>query len=634
MRNDFTDLHNEFRDNLKQINQQQLDENFVQLEQQLDEINVRDAARNLGAGVSRGAGRMVDAAGRGIKSLPKGRIDLGKMLLNPGQYASDYDPEKMLKKGVSKLGYRLQSAISGTAAFIGNKIFGSKQRAYKKYLERTVKKDRKRLESQKKLMQKLRGLTPAKMTTLLGEAMVEYLVQKRYSVIIRLEKEDAEIDKRQQGQDSNQNNNTSSVGKEDESSSKQNNAPEAKRKIGFTASEEIESNSFQVLFDRLLFEEDPQDKPSKEGQRLPWTYRQEQDSNKTPRERGRELNSSISKEKTPQQRAFDFAKEAVSKNSNNLRSVIELYIAHEDKMRLTSESKKALLYHSMEFCVARVFEKLLKRDFFSFANPIIEYDPNLKSLYTQYNNDPTVFFPAWLVYIQDKLNPNYKNRAKTADEVKDERTSDIANQTVSREEEKNAKQTAEKKKEENEDLKEENKENDQDKNKENNQEEDQEESRLEFLRKRLTLPNMIAYATKLRNFRTISTFINYDNIVKDIDIQLQELKAKESDIGGNNAANFFMTPMKKINAKLSTLKNEIEVKNMRMNQMRKAFANWSDEDKKEHEKEFRSKYENLQAEKNKLIGIYDKIKQKKSEFLSGGDISQAELDDLENVKVG
>ena len=74
-------LHNEFCDNLKQINQQQLDENFVQLEQQLNEVGSRSSlydspnkfAKNPygGDALKRAGSSALDAVGRGIKKLPK-----------------------------------------------------------------------------------------------------------------------------------------------------------------------------------------------------------------------------------------------------------------------------------------------------------------------------------------------------------------------------------------------------------------------------------------------------------------------------------------------------------------------------------------------------------------------------------
>ena len=56
---------------------------------------------------------------------------------------------------------------------------------------------------------------------------------------------------------------------------------------------------------------------------------------------------------------------------------------------------------------------------------------------------------------------------------------------------------------------------------------------------------MIEFASKLRSFRTISTFVNYDNIVNHIKTELENLDAREAGIAGSDWANYFMTPLQK-----------------------------------------------------------------------------------------
>ena len=54
--------------------------------------------------------------------------------------------------------------------------------------------------------------------------------------------------------------------------------------------------------------------------------------------------------------------------------------------------------------------------------------------------------------------------------------------------------------------------------------------------------------------------------------------------------------------------------------MRKAFANWDDEDKKQHEKEYKEEYEKIRKERNNMANTYTTIKARRSEFLDGKEL--------------
>ena len=90
-------------------------------------------------------------------------------------YAKEYDPEELLKKGFTKAGNWAQGKVSGTAAFIGNKLFGMKEREYRNYVKNGIEKDRKRLTAQLNAMKKLRGLSSQRMARELQKALAEYL---------------------------------------------------------------------------------------------------------------------------------------------------------------------------------------------------------------------------------------------------------------------------------------------------------------------------------------------------------------------------------------------------------------------------------------------------------------------------
>ena len=58
-----------------------------------------------------------------------------------------------------------------------------------------------------------------------------------------------------------------------------------------------------------------------------------------------------------------------------MRAVIEIYLMKVEGKRIDERARKAMMYHAIEYCVARVFEKYLpEQTFLSSANPVSEYN--------------------------------------------------------------------------------------------------------------------------------------------------------------------------------------------------------------------------------------------------------------------
>jgi len=596
MKNDFTDLHNEFRDNLKQINQQQLDENFVQLEQQLDEIaGLYNLKKSAGRGLKSG---LRTAGGLAKKVLPKERIDIGKMLLNPGQYATDYDPEKMLKKGVSKLGFVAQAKMATLGAGALNLLFGGKKLAYQKYMKQTIEERTKALKAQRAALKYLRGLNKTVMLKELDNALFDYLYDRKYLNIIAGDERKKLLPKDSSPLPSGTGKNVD-VKKQEET----------KRRL---QDERKERNTYSS---KPMFPT-TEDFISELGKNIINEQEEESKEEKIERER----KEGVEKEKN--ERNEDFRKVRISgmiKNSGGYtRIAIEKIIRADANLKLSSDIAKQITFHAMCYCVARVFEKRLAKYpniFLGPANPVLVVTTTDRQRYLK-EKDPSVFYPLWFKFMHPNAQP---------DRVYDEKKKEYYNPTKPKPEN-----------DEDREIKFHKKHMDELDDKERKKPrtlspEEKYETKVTKIKNKYKLPDipeMRRLAEKMKNFRFIASFVNIDNMQNLIEKELSDFEAEAAKLDYSDDTRKFRSPEMKIKGKLKEISTQIQVIKNKMNALKSSFANLDNDSKEEKRKNFEDKHKYLQKKYNELVGDAKKVKDILSKYYDG---EKPDLDALDNL---
>ena len=91
------------------------------------------------------------------------------------------------------------------------------------------------------------------------------------------------------------------------------------------------------------------------------------------------------------------------------------------------------------------------------------------------------------------------------------------------------------------------------------------------------------------------------NIVNHIKTELQNLDARDRQLLAT--ANYFMTPLQKFDSKLKAIA-KIQRKRTQTKSNEKSFCKFDDEDKKQHEKEYKEEYEKIRKERNNMANTY------------------------------
>jgi len=581
MKNDFTDLHNEFSDNLKLINQQQL-----------DEINVRGAVDKIG-NISKSVGNKVGSISRTGKRIGKEVLQdkgerlsysakekiknsgsgkklglgghLGRIITDPGSYAKEYDPEEMYKKGVNaafrKTGNWLQSKTLGLYARAKNLLFARTERAYYEMKKRSYKQQITDIREAQTSLRFLKTLTPQMMIQEMNSAFVEYLAEKRYSSFLGTgnEKEkDKSISKTPEELAKGA---KERLEKEEKPGGKKRTHPVVDEKptiIDPSTGDKVSSdersglvlgadgkkmlrNSFDDYFDDFLLDFLAEASPA------------------GPSRANTELEDDKLKE---------IARGIITKSSGNLISAIESFILKVDGNKIDGNAKKLLPYHVMLFCVAKVFQKRLSRSIFrTNKNPALfitkeslaEYDKGRET-------DPSVFYPKWFIYLRNS-NRTFQHRNKLASMEPP------------------------------------------------------------------TIKEMQAFAMKLRNFKVIAQDINYDSIKSSMDLKIANLKTQQGKLDTDSTLNPHDTVAQKIDKKIELFRREAMAKKILMNRSRHDFASLEDEEKEKNYKKFETTYKNTQNEYNKNIKDIHKLKDMRSRLYNGEEIEPETIDDLENYEI-